>query len=82
MAGFPVRQFPAVFQGKHSTARGRRRSPVPRRPKGILTHADVSDTRVASAGNEQREFCVDNLLIRIHLIIEMIIVDRPYAMGV
>ena len=30
----------------------------------------------------EREFFIDNLLVRIHLIIEMIIVDRPCAMGV
>jgi len=30
----------------------------------------------------QREFFIDNLLVRIHLIIEMILVDRPCAMGV
>ena len=28
-----------------------------------------------------REFFIDNLLVRIHLIIEMILVDRPCAMG-
>ena len=27
-------------------------------------------------------FFIDNLLVRIHLIIEMILVDRPRAMGV
>jgi hypothetical protein len=30
----------------------------------------------------QREFFIDNLLVQIHLIIEMILVDRPYTMGV
>ena len=30
----------------------------------------------------QREIFIDNLLVRIHLIIEMILVDRPRAMGV
>jgi len=30
----------------------------------------------------EREFFIDNLLVRIHLIIEMILVDRPCAMGV
>ena len=29
----------------------------------------------------EREFFIDNLLVRIHLIIEMILVDRPCAMG-
>ena len=30
----------------------------------------------------EREFFIDNLLVRIHLIIELIMVDRPCAMGV
>ena len=30
----------------------------------------------------EREFFMDNLLVRIHLIMEMILVDRPCAMGV
>ena len=30
----------------------------------------------------EREFFIDNLLVRIHFIIEMILVDRPCAMGV
>jgi len=30
----------------------------------------------------QREFFIDNLLVRIHLIIEMLLVDRPCAKGV
>jgi len=30
----------------------------------------------------EREFFIDDLLVRIHLIIEMISVDRPCAMGV
>ena len=30
----------------------------------------------------EREFVIDNLLIRIRSIIEMILVDRPCAMGV
>ena len=29
----------------------------------------------------ERDFFIDNLLVRIHLIIEMILVDRPCAMG-
>ena len=31
---------------------------------------------------QEREFLIDNLLVRIHLIIEMILVDRPCAMGI
>ena len=30
----------------------------------------------------ERDFCIDNLLVRIQLIIEMILVDQPRAMGV
>ena len=30
----------------------------------------------------EREFFIDNLLVRIHLILEIILVDRPCAMGV
>ena len=29
----------------------------------------------------EKEFFIDNLLVRIHLIIDMILVDRPCAMG-
>ena len=38
-------------------------------------------TRTPSADRE-REFFVDNLLVRIHFVIEMILVDRLRAMGV
>ena len=37
--------------------------------------------RARGVGTE-REFFIDNLLVRIHLIIVMISVDRPCAMGV
>ena len=30
----------------------------------------------------EKDFFIDNLLVQIHLIIEMILVDRPCAMGV
>jgi len=30
----------------------------------------------------EREFFIDNLLVRIHFIVEMILVNRPCAMGV
>ena len=30
----------------------------------------------------EREIFIDNLLVRVHLIIEMILVDRPCVMGV
>jgi len=39
-------------------------------------HVFVSDR------NQEREFFIDNLLVRIRLIIDMILVDRPCAMGV
>ena len=32
--------------------------------------------------NREREFFIVNLLVRLHLIVEMILVDRPCAMGV
>ena len=31
---------------------------------------------------KEREFLIDNLLVRVYLIIEMILVDRHCAMGV
>ena len=43
-------------------------------PKSTLSHAGHKP--------RQTEFFVDNLLVRMHLIIEMILVDRPCAMGV
>jgi len=42
----------------------------------------VDDEIPCSADGRQREFFIDNLLVRIHLIIEMLLVDRPCAMGV
>ena len=36
----------------------------------------------AQRSKKEREFFIDNLLVRIHLIIEMVLVDRPCAMGV
>ena len=30
----------------------------------------------------ETQLCIDNLLVRIHLITELILVDRPCAMGV
>ena len=32
--------------------------------------------------SRERDSSIDNLLVRIHFIIEMILVDRPRAMGV
>ena len=36
----------------------------------------------AAAREREREFFIDNLLVQIHLIVEMILVDRPCVMGV
>ena len=41
---------------------------------------DIGDTTTRPC--REREFFMDNLLVRIHLIIEMILVDRPCAMRV
>ena len=34
-----------------------------------------------AANFHQREFCIDNLLVRIHLIIDMILVEQPCTVG-
>ena len=34
------------------------------------------------ASRVEREFFIDNLLVRVHSIVEMILVDRPCAVGV
>jgi hypothetical protein len=36
----------------------------------------------ATTRAEEREIFIDNLLVRIHWIVEMIVVERPCAMGV
>jgi len=38
--------------------------------------------RTLGKGCREREFFIDNLMVRIHLILERILVDRPCAMGV
>jgi hypothetical protein len=51
-------------------------------------HLDSHESRVPDNQSllggviREREFFIDNLQVRIHLIIEMISVDRPRAMGV
>jgi len=47
-------------------------------------HQAAPDTAMEAdtISKEQREFFIDNLLVRIHLIMEMVLVDRPCAMGV
>ena len=50
----------------------------------------VGDVVVAMGGvaagrrtiGKEGEFCIDNLLVRIHSIIEMVLEDRPCAMSV
>ena len=41
-----------------------------------------STSGLEAIGVLEREFFIDNLLVRIHVIIEMILVDRPCAMGI
>ena len=43
---------------------------------------DIVGVKSIAAEVLEREFFLDNLLVRIHLIIEMILVDRPCAMGI
>ena len=38
--------------------------------------------KIPSVARRTCELCIDNLLVRIQLIIEIILVDRPCAMGV
>ena len=42
----------------------------------------VGDQEELLRDQREREFCIDNLLVRILLIIEIDWVDRPRAMGV
>jgi len=46
-----------------------------------LLKVELTDVVLERDGRE-RDFFIDNLLVRIRLIIEMILVDRPCAMGV
>ena len=45
-------------------------------------HTQPQTLEPQSSTPKEREFVIDNLLARIHLIIEMILVDRPCAKGV
>jgi len=68
-----------VIKKKRSTVtkgRGEQREPLP------VVEAVERAGQTRDHGHLQREFFIDNLLIRIHFIIEMILVDRPCAMGV
>ena len=58
-------------------------------PKAYLDKAKLVKEEVQKAlealmlrSAPEKEFFVNNLLVRIHLIIAMILVDRPYATGV
>ena len=59
------------------TARSRMSTASRRSGKSALVRA-----RAPRRHAREREFFIHNLLVRIHLIIEMILVDRPCAMGV
>ena len=41
----------------------------------------VAPRAITSYAQGKRDFSFDNLLVRIHLIIKIILVDRPFAMG-
>ena len=43
---------------------------------------DRAPGRLCGNPYREKEFFIDNLLVRIHLIIEMVLVDRPCAIGV
>ena len=53
---------------------------------GVFPNEDVELPKESSVKvllpRREREFFTVNLLVQIHLIIEMILVDRPCAMGV
>ena len=66
-----------------------RSAPPPRAPVGtFLQSRGEGDEESAEAGAppleklREREFLIDNLLVRIHSIVVRIQVDRPCAMGV
>ena len=53
------------------------------RVQGSGFRVQAATHRVPVLGDTlEREFFIDNLMVRIHLIIVMISVDRPCAMGV
>ena len=61
---------------------------VKRFPGGLVCKAhrlvchSALGSRVMKKRNPELYIFIDNLLVRIHLIIEMILVDRPCATGV
>ena len=50
------------------------------RDKWTARSGRLSQLYIPRDFHSQREFFIDNPLVRIHLIIEMILVDRPCAM--
>ena len=48
----------------------------------MLPATSANERLNAAADLTEREFIIDNLLARVHLIVEMILADRPCAMGV
>ena len=50
-------------------------------PRTAIISSRSAKSRLSLSRSERHSF-IDNLLVRINLIIEMILVDRPCAMGV
>ena len=48
----------------------------------VMIKAILKQRMASRSGAPPREFSIDNLLVRIHLIIEMVLVDRACAIGV
>ena len=51
------------------------------RDTSILSTPNTPASKHPPRYNSKREFFTDNLLVRIHLLIEMNLVNRPCAMG-
>ena len=52
--------------------------------RDVLKTASTIPENIMACASAQvsREFLIDNLLVRIHSIVEMMLVDRPCAMGI
>jgi len=50
--------------------------------KAIEENPDSLDLLLFQASPPEREIFIDNLLVRVHIIIEMILIDRLCATGV
>ena len=72
--------FGCEVSGLGFRAGGWTRKAARRGSAGCGPSASASEFRSVSTPASPREFVIDNLLVRIHLIIEMILVDRPCAM--